>query len=224
MTYLAAGAQNPLLPTASELIIGTIAFFIVFGALGKILLPRMQKVLAERTDAIEGGLHRAEELQAEAQRALDDYQARIAEARQEASRLREQAREEGAQIIAEMRDQAQAEARRLLEAAETQLEAERQQALGALRRDVGALATELASRIVGESLADEARRSRIVDRFLDEIERQSGRRRVEGSKQSVAGRGEGTPRRGARRAGRHGRPGRRGDGDRQRTVCLRAFP
>ncbi len=173
MTYLAAGAQNPLLPTASEFIIGTIAFFIVFGALAKILLPRMQKVLAERTDAIEGGLHRAEELQAEAQRALDDYQARIAEARQEASRLREQAREEGAQIIAEMRDHAQAEARRLLEAAETQLEAERQQALGALRRDVGALATDLASRIVGESLADEARRSRIVDRFLDEIERQS---------------------------------------------------
>ncbi len=171
--YLAA-TQNPLLPTASELIIGAVAFFIVFGALGKILLPRMQRVLAERTDAIEGGLHRAEELQAEARRALEEYQARLAEARQEASRLREQAREEGAQIIAQMRAEAQEQARRLLEAAETQLEAERQQALGALRRDVGALATELAGRIVGESLADEARRSRIVDRFLDEIERQAG--------------------------------------------------
>ncbi len=171
--YLAA-TQNPLLPTASELIIGAVAFFIVFGALGKILLPRMQRVLAERTDAIEGGLHRAEELQAEARRALEEYQARLAEARQEASRLREQAREEGAQIIAQMRAEAQEQARRLLEAAETQLEAERQQALGALRRDVGALATELAGRIVGESLADEVRRSRIVDRFLDEIERQAG--------------------------------------------------
>jgi F-type H+-transporting ATPase subunit b len=163
-----------LLPSGSELIIGTIAFLIVFGMLGKILLPRLQKILAERTDAIEGGLSRAEELQAEAQRALEEYRARIAEARQEASRLREQAREEGAQIIAEMRTQAQAEARRLLESAEAQLQAERQQALTALRRDVGALATELASRIVGESLADEARRSRVVDRFLDEIERQSG--------------------------------------------------
>jgi F-type H+-transporting ATPase subunit b len=173
VTYLAA-AQNPLLPTGSELIIGAIAFFIVFGALGKILLPRLQLVLAERTDAIEGGLHRAEELQAEAKRALEEYQARIAEARQEASRLRERAREEGAQIIAQMRADAQEQAQRVLEAAETQLEAERQQALGALRRDVGALATELAGRIVGESLADEARRSRIVDRFLDEIERQSG--------------------------------------------------
>jgi F-type H+-transporting ATPase subunit b len=173
VSYLAAGTQNPLIPTLTELIIGAVAFFIVFGALAKILLPRIQKTLAERTDAIEGGLHRAEELQAEAQRMLEEYRARIAEARQEASRLREQAREEGAQIIAEMRDQAQAEARRLLEAAEAQLEAERQQALTALRNDVGAMATELAGRIVGESLADEARRSRVVDRFLDEIERQS---------------------------------------------------
>ncbi len=172
--YLAATAQNPLLPTTSELIIGTVAFFIVFGALGKVLLPRLQTTLAERTDAIEGGMHRAEELQAEARRALEEYQARIAEARQEASRLREQAREEGAQIIAEMREQAQGEARRLLESAEAQLDVQRQQALAALRRDVGALATDLASRIVGESLADEARRSRIVDRFLDEIEQQSG--------------------------------------------------
>ncbi len=171
---LAAGSQDPLLPTLTELIIGAIAFFIVFGVLGKILLPRIQKTFAERTDAIEGGLHRAEELQTEAQRMLEEYRARIAEARQEAARLREQAREEGAQIIAEMREQAQAEARRLVEASQAQLVAERQQALNTLRSDVGALATELASRIVGESLADEARRSRTVDRFLDEIEHQSG--------------------------------------------------
>ncbi|HUK73721.1 MAG TPA: F0F1 ATP synthase subunit B [Streptosporangiaceae bacterium] len=177
---LAAASQNPLIPKPTELIIGAIAFFIVFGALGKVLLPRIQKTLTERTDKIEGGLQRAEELQLEAQRALEEYQARIAEARQEAARLREQAREEGAQIIVEMREQAQAEARRLLEAAESQLDAERQQALTALRTDVGALAVELASRIVGESLADETRRTRVVDRFLDEIERESGAAELRG--------------------------------------------
>ncbi len=174
MTIAAAASTNPLIPNLTELIIGAIAFFIVFGAMGKILLPRIQKTLTERTDKIEGGLERAEELQAEAQRALEEYRARIGEARQEAARLREQAREEGAQIIAEMREQAQAESRRLLEAAEAQLDAERQQALTTLRSDVGTLAVELASRIVGESLADETRRTRIVDRFLDEIEREAG--------------------------------------------------
>src|SRR6266581_2551569 len=68
------------------------------------------------------------------------------------------------------REQAQAEARRITESAQAQIEAERQQALTALRTEVGTLATELASRIVGESLTDEARQSRMVDRFLDELE------------------------------------------------------
>jgi F-type H+-transporting ATPase subunit b len=158
MIQLAAdtASTNPLLPSWPEFIIGTILFVIVFGALAKFLLPRAQQTLAQRTEMIEGGLAK--------------YREQLAEARHEASRLREEAREQGAQIIAEMRDQAQAEARRITESAQAQIEAERQQALTALRTEVGTLATELASRIVGESLTDEARQSRMVDRFLDELE------------------------------------------------------
>lgn len=169
-----AAAQNPIVPDLTELIIGAIAFFIVFGVLGKVLLPRIQQTLEERTDRIEGGLERAEEAQAEAQRVLEQYRQQLAEARHEAARLREQAQEQGAQIIAEMREQAQAEARRLTEAANAQIQAERQQALASLRTEVGTLATELASRVVGESLQDEARQSRVVDRFLDDLEQRGG--------------------------------------------------
>jgi F-type H+-transporting ATPase subunit b len=175
MTYLAAAAtgENPLIPTGPELIIGVICFVVIFGALGKLLLPRITKTLAERTDMIEGGLARADEAQAEAKELLDKYRQQLAEARHEASRLRAEATEQGAQIIAEMREQAQAEARRLTEAAQAQIEAERQQALNSLRAEVGTLATELASRIVGESLTDHARQERMVDRFLDELEQVS---------------------------------------------------
>ncbi len=176
MRYLAqAGAQNPLIPTAAELVMGVICFALVFGVLGKLLMPRIQRTLAERTEAIEGGIARAEEEQAEASQLLEQYRRQLAEARHEAARLREEAREQGAQIIAEMREQAQAEARRITEAAEMQIEAERQQALTALRAEVGTLATELASRIVGESLADTARQHRMVDRFLDELEQVASR-------------------------------------------------
>jgi F-type H+-transporting ATPase subunit b len=84
--------------------------------------------------------------------------------------MREEAREQGAQIIAEMRERAEAEARRIADAAQAQIEAERQQALASLRTEVGALATELASRIVGESLTDTARQSRMVDRFLADLD------------------------------------------------------
>jgi F-type H+-transporting ATPase subunit b len=170
-----AAAQDPLIPTWPELIIGTICFVVVFGVLAKLLLPRILKTLNEREDAIQGGINRADEAQAEAAQLLDQYRAQLSDARQEAARIREEAREQGAQIIAELRERAEAEARRITEAAQSQIEAERQQALISLRGEVGSMATELASRIVGESLTDQARQSRMVDRFLEGLEVQSNR-------------------------------------------------
>src|SRR5262244_2394283 len=175
MIQAAETAKNPLLPAWPEFIIGTILFVIVFGALAKFLLPRATKMLAERTEQIEGGLARSEEAQTEAKQLLDQYREQLAEARHEAARLREEAREQGAQIITEMREQAQAEARRLVDAAHAQIEADRQQALQSLRGEVGGLAVDLASRVVGESLTDEARQRRTVERFLDELDQQAER-------------------------------------------------
>ena len=172
MKHLAASGLGPLAPDLTELIIGGAAFLIVFALLYKVLMPRIQKTLDERTDQIEGGLQRAQETQAEADQALAQYRAQLAEARQEAARMREKAREEGAQIIAEMREQAAAEARRLIDVAHAQIEADRAQALQSLRTEVGALAVDLAGRVVGESLADEARQRRTVERFLGELEAQ----------------------------------------------------
>ncbi len=163
-------SYNPLLPSWPEFIIGTILFVLVFGFLARIGMPRITKLLEERHDAIEGGINRADEAQAEAERVLQQYRAQLDDARHESSRMREEAREQGAQIIAEMRERAGAEARRITEAAQAQIEAERQQALISLRAEVGSLATELASRIVGESLTDAARQSRMVDRFLADLE------------------------------------------------------
>jgi F-type H+-transporting ATPase subunit b len=165
--------QNPLVPDLTELIVGAVTFGIIFFALWKVLIPRLNQTLEERTDKIEGGLQRAEETQAEADATLARYREQLAEARHEASRLREEAREQGAQIIAEMREQAQAEGRRLVEAAHVQIEADRQQAIQSLRTEVGGLAVDLASRVVGESLTDEARQRRIVERFLDELDQQA---------------------------------------------------
>ena len=170
-----AAQQNPLIPTWPELIIGTICFVVVFGVLGKMLLPRIIKTLNEREDAIQGGINRADEAQAEAAQLLEQYRAQLADARQEAARIREEAREQGAAIIAELRERAEAEARRTTESAQAQIEAERQQALISLRAEVGSLSVELASRIVGESLADQARQSRMVDRFLDGLSAQTDR-------------------------------------------------
>ena len=168
LTPLAA-SSNPLVPHWPELIIGTIAFLIVFALLAKVLMPRISQTLAERTDAIEGGLKRADDAQAEAKQLLDQYRAQLADARHEAARLREQAKEEAAQIVAQGRADGVAERERIIASANSQIEADRQQALTALRAEVGSLAVELASRVVGESLTDEARQARLIDRFLGEL-------------------------------------------------------
>jgi F-type H+-transporting ATPase subunit b len=166
----AASSPNPLVPNWTEVIVGGIAFFIVFFALWKVLLPRILTTLNERTDAIEGGIERAAQAEAEANRLREHFQAQLAEARHEAARQREQALEEGAQIVAAKREEAQAEAARIVAAAHIQIDADRQQAFASLRGEIGTLAVQLASKIVGESLDEEARQSRVVDRFLDDLD------------------------------------------------------
>jgi F-type H+-transporting ATPase subunit b len=170
MTFLAAEAQNPLVPEPVELVIGLLAFFIVFGILGKKLLPNIQKTLDERQDAIEGGLDRAQEAQAEANQTLEQYKAQLAEARHEAARITEQAREQGASIIAEMREEGQRQRDAIIASGQAQTEADRRQVTVALRQEVGRMATDLAGRVVGESLEDAARQSRVIDRFLEDLE------------------------------------------------------
>ena len=173
MRFLASAANpnpNTLIPDLSELIIGALAFAVVFALLWRVLMPRIQQTLTERTDQIEGGLQRAEETQREAKQTLEQYQAQLAEARHEASRLRQEAQEEGARILAELRERGEAERQRLVAAAHEQIDADRAQAIQALRTEMGALAVELASRVVGESLDEDARQRRVVDRFLAELE------------------------------------------------------
>ena len=153
-------------------------------------MPNFEKTFAERTQAIEGGLQAAETKQAEADAKLAELEKQLADARHEAARIREEAREQGAQIVAEMREQAQAESTRIVEHGKTQIEAERQQAVTSLRAEVGTLATVLAGRIVGESLDDEARQSRVVERFLADLEsRRLDQHRERGQLMTIALRG-----------------------------------
>lgn len=173
MTWLLASSEaepSVLAVPIGELIIGTIAFLIILGVLGKLLLPKIAKALDEREDAIEGGIRRAEEAQAESQRMLGEYKAQLAKAREEAGAIRAEAQAEKAGIIEEARKEAQEAARIVSAQAAAQIEAEKSKAVSELRKSVGVLATDLAGRIVGESLSDDKRASAVVDRFIAEVE------------------------------------------------------
>ena len=161
---------NPLLPETYDILWSAVIVLIIYFVFMKYALPKLQAVLDERAEKIEGGLQHAEAAQAEAAALRAEYEQQLADARTEAARIKEAARVEAGAIGVEIKAKATADAARTVETAQRQIEAERQQAAVSLRADVGALATELASKIVGESLEDTARQSRVVDRFLEELE------------------------------------------------------
>lgn len=161
---------NPVIPAVGELVIGLITFAIVVFVLMKYVWPKMEATFQARRDAIEGGIKRAEEAQEEAKRLLTEYRQQLSEARTEAAQIRDNARAEGQRIIEEMRTTAQQESARIVARGEEQLSVQRQQVVRELRGEIGTLATQLAGRVVGESLADDPARQRTVDRFLDDLD------------------------------------------------------
>jgi F-type H+-transporting ATPase subunit b len=168
---VAAGdSLNPLLPGTPDLVWGGITFVVILILFWRIALPRMQKMLDERAEVIEGGIKKAENAQAEAAAALDEYNKQLADARAEAAKIREQARTDATRIANDVRAQATVDAERITANAAAQIEAERQGALVSLRSEVGSLAIDLASGVIGESLTDDKKASAIVDRFLADLE------------------------------------------------------
>jgi F-type H+-transporting ATPase subunit b len=163
-------APNPLIPPWQEIILGLIAFGLLCFVLMRFVFPQMEKTFAARVDAIEGGIRRAETAQAEANQLLEQYRAQLAEARTEAARIRDEARADAEDIRQDLLGKAREESDRIIAAGRDQLAAQRESIVRDLRSEVGTLAVDLASRIVGESLADEARRRGTVERFIAELD------------------------------------------------------
>jgi F-type H+-transporting ATPase subunit b len=163
-------SQSPVIPEWYDIIWSSVCFVIILFLFWKIALPRMKKMLDERSAAIEGNIAKADEAQRKAEAALEEYTAQLADARKEAGEIRDAAREDGKKIVAEAKDSAAAEAARLTATAHSHIEAERQTALVSLRSEVGTLALDLAGGVIGETLSDDAKAQAVVDRFLAELE------------------------------------------------------
>jgi F-type H+-transporting ATPase subunit b len=161
-TILAAEGGAPegaaiFFPAGYDILWSLVVFVVIAAFFGLFAIPKFR-------------IKNAEAAQAEAAKALDEYKKQLADARAEAARIREAARAEGAEILADLKQQAQAEADRVTANAHVQIEAERAAAVASLRAEVGSLAIDLASGVIGESLADDAKASAVVDRFLADLE------------------------------------------------------
>ena len=169
-TILAEAAPNPLLPQIPDLVWSSLVFVVLLTFFWIKVLPNFKKTLDARTEAIEGRLAEAERIQAEVAKQTADIAEAQENSRAEAAAIREQARAEGVAILTELKEQANAEAARITATAKQQIEAERQAALISLRAEVGSLAIDLASRVVGASLERDNVATKVVDDFLAELE------------------------------------------------------
>lgn len=175
---------GPLLPEHPiEIILGIVLVLILTWGCAKFIVPRFEDMYHERSETIQGGIERAEKAQAEARTALEQYRAQLAGAREEAAKIREDAKAQSAQMLSDMRSQASEEADAISRRARAQIAAERDQAVTELRSQIGGLATQLAGRIVGEALDEDERVRGTVDRFLSELAQQpsAADRAVDGS-------------------------------------------
>ncbi len=161
-------SRNPILPAANELIWGAVAFFVLLFLMYRTVWPQVNKAYQDRRANIEGKLEQAEKDRAEAEKLLERYRQRLAAAEDETKRILEEARANAERVRKDLLAKAETDAERQLERAGQAIRSERDQAIRQLRGEVGTLAVELATRVVGESL-DRERQLRLVDRYIDQL-------------------------------------------------------
>ena len=169
---LAAEGNDPkdLYPHWSELIVGALAFFILFAFMWKWVLPRVNQILEERRARIVGQLEEAERTRREADELQASYRKQLDTAREEANRIIEEARKTGDQLRRDVQAKAEREAEATVARAQDAIRAERERAFEELRAQVASLAVELAGVVVSKEL-DTPTHQRLIDDYIDSVAR-----------------------------------------------------
>jgi F-type H+-transporting ATPase subunit b len=160
--------KEDLYPHAAELIVGAVAFAVLFFFMWKWVLPRVNALLEERRRQIQGQLESAEQTRQEAERLLADYRSQLADARDSANQIIEEARTTAEQLRRDLQAKAEDESRNTVVRAQEEIRAERDRVFQELRAQVGDIAVELAGRVVGASL-DKSTHERLIDEYIDQV-------------------------------------------------------
>ncbi|MDR6939980.1 F0F1 ATP synthase subunit B [Arcanobacterium hippocoleae] len=169
---LASGSgsvYSMLWPALPDLVWGSLAFAIVAFVIYRLAWPKYSQMLDERTEKIDNGLKAAEIARAEIASEREDLAVEVTNAQREAALIREKAQDNAKSIISDAQAKARVDAAAIVAGAQKRIDADAQAATHSLRSDLGTVATELAGKILGEAITDQALASRVIDRFLDEL-------------------------------------------------------
>ena len=161
-------APSPLLPGLNEIYWGSASFAILLVAVWKFGVPAVKNMEKAREDRIRNDLEGAEKTRAEAETEKAQYLAQIADAKNEAGRLIEEARQSAETVRADLIARAEQEANDIRTRAQADIANQRNQAMAQLRTDVASLSIDLAGRIVERNLDSDTNRQ-LVDSFIDQV-------------------------------------------------------
>ena len=169
-----AGEPSATIPHAAEIIVGLIAFALLVYVLDRYAWPGFVTSHEDTKKQIEGGMARAEAMEADAKAELARSRQRLAGVDDETARIRDDARADAERIGQDMDAKAADEAERIKAQGQQSLDASRSRTISDLRAETGHQSVELARRIVESSLSDDRSRGESVDRFLAELEAMGG--------------------------------------------------
>lgn len=171
LALLAAAAvseKKDLYPHAPELIFGAVSFAIIYAFMAKFVIPRMNTLLEERRQKIQGEMEKAEGARVAADEELARYKEQLAGARDEGNRIIEEARRTADQLRVDLQGKAEQESHAIVARAQEEIRAERDRVFQELRTQVGEIAVELAGKVVGQSL-DKSSHERLIDEYIDQV-------------------------------------------------------
>lgn len=159
---------NPLLEVSPGLMIWTVVVFLLtLLILKKFVFGPVGEAIEKRRSSISASIEVAESSRDEAVRLLDEYKAKLAEARREADELREAGRREGERQKTDIVGQAQEQRERIVSDTQTQIDAQAQAAVAGIRDDVVVLALTAAEKVTRKSLSDDDHRALVEEALAD---------------------------------------------------------
>lgn len=161
-----------ILPDIHELIWGIVSFAVLVFLIWKFAGPALAATLEARQQAVVQDLRDAEASKEQAESLLEDYRKQLADAKEEANRIIESARETAESLKAELVSKAEAEAEQIVAKARSEVAAERERALAEVRQEVADMSLDLAERVVQESIDRDSQRQ-LIERYLNDLERMS---------------------------------------------------
>ncbi|MGA0068986.1 MAG: F0F1 ATP synthase subunit B [Miltoncostaeaceae bacterium] len=144
-----------------------VVFLLTLLIMKKFVFGPVGQAIEKRRASISASIEEAESSRDEAVRLLDEYKAKLAEARREADELRESGRREGERQKTEIVGQAQEQRERIVSDTQTQIDAQAQAAVAGIRDDVVVLAITAAEKVTKKSLSDDDHRKLVEEALAD---------------------------------------------------------